>query len=161
MPHGFDELPNRDRLRQVSLASAFANAFLVPLHGECRHRHDRDRFQLGIILQPFGDFEAGDFGQLDIHDDQIWAMLAGKIERFDPVPGSDGLIAMSLQQVVEELHVELVVLHYQDGSGHFGPPATPSGASRTMAKDSPRPGARMGRILVKPKWRYVTERQTA
>ena len=41
-------------------------------------------------------------------------MLAGEIERLDAVAGAEGLIAVGFQQVVEELHVELVVLHDQD-----------------------------------------------
>ena len=74
-----------------------------------------------IVLEPLGDFEAGDFGQLDIHQDQVGTMLAREIERLDAVAGADGLVAVRLQQVVEELHVELVVLHDQDGLGHPPP----------------------------------------
>ena len=54
---------------------------------------------------------------------------AGKIERFDAVAGSYGLIAMGFQQVVEELHIELIVLHDQDRLG-FGIHAQVSGAVR-------------------------------
>src|SRR3954463_15891311 len=74
MAHGLDEFSDRDRLRQIGLASAFADALLVALHGKRRHRHHRDGFQLGIILEPLGDFEAGHLGKLDVHDDQIRAM---------------------------------------------------------------------------------------
>ena len=45
-------------------------------------------------------------------------MLAGEIERLDTVAGADGLVAVRLQQVVEELHVELIVLHDHDGLRH-------------------------------------------
>src|SRR6266851_3528229 len=48
----------------------------------------------------------------------IGMMLAGEIERLDAVARADRPIAMRLQQVVEELHVELVVLHDHDGLGH-------------------------------------------
>ena len=54
-------------------------------------------FQLRIVLQPLGDFEAGDLGQLDVHDDQVGTMLARKVERLDTVAGTDGLVAMRLQ----------------------------------------------------------------
>ncbi len=40
-----------------------------------------------VVLEPLGDFEPGDLGQLDVHDDQVGAMLAGKIERLDTVAG--------------------------------------------------------------------------
>ena len=45
-------------------------------------------------------------------------MLAREIERLDAVARADGGVAVRLQQVVEELHIELVVLHDQDGLGH-------------------------------------------
>ena len=48
-------------------------------------------------------------------------MLAGKVHRIDPVAGADGLVAMGLQQIVEELHIELIVLHDQDSLGHSPP----------------------------------------
>jgi hypothetical protein len=42
-------------------------------------------------------------------------MLASKIECLNAVAGADSAIAMSLQEIVEELHVELIVLH-----DHYG-----------------------------------------
>src|SRR5437764_5708808 len=48
-------------------------------------------------------------------------MLAGELERLDAVSRADRLIAMRLQKIVEELHVELVVLHDQDGFRHPEP----------------------------------------
>src|SRR5476649_2150520 len=42
MADGLDEFSHRDRLRQVGLAAAFADAFLVAVHGEGGHRHHRD-----------------------------------------------------------------------------------------------------------------------
>src|SRR5579864_8598846 len=62
VPDGLDELADRNRLRQVGLAAALANALLVALHGEGGDRHDRYRLEFGIVLEPFGHFEAGDFG---------------------------------------------------------------------------------------------------
>ena len=45
-------------------------------------------------------------------------MLAREIERLDAVARADRRIAVGLQQIVEELHIELVVLHNQDGFRH-------------------------------------------
>ncbi len=42
-------------------------------------------------------------------------MPAGELQRLQPVAGLDGGIAMRGEQIVEELHVELVVLHDQNG----------------------------------------------
>src|ERR1700688_4519501 len=118
MTDGLDELADRDWLGQIGLAAAFADALLVALHGEGGDRHHGDRLELGIVLEPFGHFETGDFRQLDIHQNQIGPVFAREIERLDPIAGADGLVAVRLQEVVEELHIQLVVLHDQDGLRH-------------------------------------------
>src|SRR5262249_53358692 len=111
---GLDELGHRDRLRQIGLATALADALFVALHRKCRHRDHRDDLELGVFLEPFGHLEAGDLRQLNVHQDQIGTALAADIEHIEAVARADGAVAVGLQQVVEELHVELVVLddHY-------------------------------------------------
>ena len=54
-------------------------------------------------------------------------MLAGDVQRFHPILGLQDVVAMGVQQVVEELHIELIVLHDQDRLG-FGIHAQVSGA---------------------------------
>src|ERR1043165_3287262 len=90
--YGFDELADRDRLRQVGFAAALADALFVALHREGGDGDDRNGFQLGIVLEPLGDLEAGHFGQLDVHDDQVRTMLARKIQCLDTVAGTNGLV---------------------------------------------------------------------
>src|SRR5712691_2519063 len=97
MTDGLEELADRDRLRQIGLAAAFANALLVALHGEGGDRDDRDRLQLGIVLEPLGHFEPGNFRQLDVHHDQVRPMLAREVERLDAVARAHGLVAVRLQ----------------------------------------------------------------
>src|SRR5258705_5071380 len=48
-------------------------------------------------------------------------VLAGEIERVDAVVRADGVVAVNLQQVAEELHVKLIVLHDHHGLRHSGP----------------------------------------
>src|SRR5665213_7392 len=122
MPDGLDELADRNRLRQIGFATALANAFLVALHGKGGDRHDRYRLEFGIVLEPFCHFEAGYFRQLDIHQNEIRPVLACEIKRFDPIAGADGRIAVRFEKIVEELHIQLVVLHNQDGFRHLSPP---------------------------------------
>src|SRR6266566_4331450 len=52
---------------------------------------------------------------------RIGTVLAGEIERLHAVARADGMVAVSLQQVVEELHVELIVLHNHHGLRHRRP----------------------------------------
>ncbi len=44
-------------------------------------------------------------------------MLARDVERFHAVLGLQDVVAMGVQQIVEELHVELIVLHDQNRLG--------------------------------------------
>src|SRR5437588_686274 len=121
-PDGFNKFADRNWLGQIGLASALANPLLVPLHRKGRHRHHRDRTQFRIVLDPARHFEAGDLRQLNIHQDQIGAHLAHEVKRLETVGGARGLIAMRFQQIAKELHIELVVLHDQDGFSHPVPP---------------------------------------
>src|SRR6266540_2349903 len=118
---GLDELGHRDRLRQIGLATAFADALLVAPHRKSGHRDHRNGLELGIFLEPFGHFETGDFRQLNVHHDQIGTVLAREIERLHAVTCADGMVAVSFQQIVEELHVELIVLHDHHGLRHSDP----------------------------------------
>src|SRR5262245_65954930 len=77
MADGLDEFSNRDRLRQVSLTAAFANALLVTLHGECRNCNHRNGFELGIILELFGHFDDGVFRSLNVHHNYIGSWVSG------------------------------------------------------------------------------------
>jgi hypothetical protein len=64
-------------------------------------------------------------------------MLARKIERLDAVAGSDNVIAMRFQQIVEELHVQFVVLDDQDGLSHLPPHFPKSAVSMPAASPGP------------------------
>ena len=48
--------------------------------------------------------------------------LWNRIEGFDAVARAHGVVTVRLQQIVEELHIELVVLHDQDRLGHWPAP---------------------------------------
>src|SRR5262249_46914507 len=91
---GFDELGHRDRLRQIGLATAFADALLVALHRKGGHCDHRNGLELRVFLEPLGHFETGDFRQLNVHQDQIRTVLAGEIERLDAVARADGIVAV-------------------------------------------------------------------
>src|SRR6185437_15422984 len=126
LPHkpsdGLDELADRNRLGQISLATAFADAFFIAFHREGGDRDHRDRPQFRIVFDPFGHLEAGYLRQLNIHEDEIRTQLAYQIECLKTVAGSGRLVAVCLQKIAKELHVELVVFHDQDGFSHPVPP---------------------------------------
>src|SRR5215469_3274524 len=112
--HSLKEVGDRDRLRDVSLATAFADLLFIALHGEGGHRYHRNGAQLLVFLDPFGHFEAGHFGKLDIHQNQVRMMLARQLQRFHAILGLQNVVAVRFQQIVEELHVEIVVFDDQD-----------------------------------------------
>src|ERR1700709_1418930 len=123
-PDSFDELADRDRLGQISLAAALADTLFVALHRERRHRDHRNGAQLRIVLDPARHLHPRHLRQLDIHQDEIGTKFSDEIERLEPVAGARGLVAMGLQQIAKELHIELVVLHDQDGFCHPAPPVS-------------------------------------
>src|SRR5262245_20610298 len=127
---GLDELADRDRLRQISLATAFAGALFIALHRKCRHCDHRNGPEFVVFLEPFGYFETGDLRQLNVHQDQVGAMFAGEIGHLEAVASADSAVPVGFQQVVEELHVELVVLHDQYCLRHLSLSAQESRARR-------------------------------
>ena len=47
------------------------------------------------------------------HEDQVRLVLAGERQRAQPLAGLQSLVALGVQKVVEELHIELVILDDQ------------------------------------------------
>src|SRR5262249_28385834 len=73
---------------------------------------NRGRSLVGPQAAERGD--AVEIRQLDVHQDQRRVPLAGESESVRGVAGFDGLEAVDLQQVADELQVPLVVLDDQD-----------------------------------------------
>src|SRR5260221_94797 len=111
----FEEVGDGDRLGDIRLAATLAGLFLVALHRKRRHRDDRDRAQFVVLLDPFGDLQPRDLRQLDIHQNEVGAMQARELQRLHTGLGLQRVVTMRLEQVVEELHMELVVLDDQSG----------------------------------------------
>src|SRR5262249_57748196 len=97
--NGFDKLADRDRLRQIRFAAAFADALFVALHRKRSDCNDRNGMKLRVVLDPARDVEARDLRQLDIHQDQVGPMTAHEIECLDSLVGAHGLVTMRLEQV--------------------------------------------------------------
>jgi hypothetical protein len=114
----FQKPGNRDGLGDISLAAAFPNSLFVPLHRESCDGYDGNVPQAIVFLEPLRHIQAGNLRKLDIHDDQIGAMLPRKRDGVYSVPRLQRLVAMRLKQVVEELHVKLIVLDDQNGLRH-------------------------------------------
>src|SRR5690606_40912754 len=51
--YGLEKLRDRNWFGEIGLTAAFANTFLIALHGEGRDRDDGNRLQLLVLLQPF------------------------------------------------------------------------------------------------------------
>src|SRR5215469_2906935 len=137
--HGLEEIGDRDRLRDVSLAAAFADLLFVTLHGEGSHRDHRNGAQLLVFLDPFGHLEAGHLGQLDIHQNQVGMMLARQFQRFHAILGLQNVVAVRFQQIVEELHVQVIVFDDEDPlTGHLNVPVPDCFASENSAGPDPK-----------------------
>ena len=67
-----------------------------------------------VVLQPLGDLEAGDLRQLNVHQDQVGHVLSRQRERGKALAGFQGFIALRLEQIMKQLHVQLVILDDED-----------------------------------------------
>src|SRR5215471_4090403 len=130
MANRFHEPGNRNRLRQIGLAATLPYALLVAIHCKCRNGDNRDPMQLGIVLDPLRDLEPRDLRQVNVHQDQVGPMRARKLERLNSAARPYRVVAVRLQQVMEELHVELVVLHDEHSLGHSQNPLIVPSAKR-------------------------------
>src|SRR5262245_13059208 len=91
---GLDEFADGNRLGQIRLAAALADAFFVALHRKGGDGDDGNGAQLRIVLDPARYLETGDLRQLDVHQHEIRPHRADKIERLMSVGRARGLIAM-------------------------------------------------------------------
>ena len=86
--------------------------------------------QVRVVLEPLGDLEPRDFGQLNIHQDQVGPVLARESDRLHAALGLHGLVAMRFEKIVEELHVQLIILDDQNLFLHLIPPRPPRPARK-------------------------------
>src|SRR6185312_1635371 len=107
---GFQKAAHVDRLRHIGVAAGLADPYLVPSHREGGDGHDRDVAETVILLDPLRDFETGHVGQLNVHHDQIRMPLASEAETDQSFLGLQHLIAVGAEQIMKQLHIELVVL---------------------------------------------------
>ena len=109
---------HRDRLGNIGLAPALADAFLIALHGKGRDGDDGDVAQFLVVLEPFGDFQTADLRQLDVHQDEVGLVQPRQGQRLQALPGLQRLVALGIEQIMKELHVQLVILDDEDFLGH-------------------------------------------
>src|SRR4029450_6270435 len=105
---------HRSGLGDIALAAPLAEALLIALHGESRDGDHRDTLQLVVFLQPLRDFEPRYLRKLNVHEDQAWALPAGGPPGLPAVSRLERLVAVRVEEIVEELHIELVILDDQD-----------------------------------------------
>src|SRR5262249_43504236 len=96
----------------------FADFLLVAFHGESRNRDYGDHPQLLVLLEPFCDLQSGHFGKLNVHEDEIGAMLAGQRDRFAAIPRLQCFVSLRHENIVKQLQIENIVLDDQDFASH-------------------------------------------
>jgi len=115
---GFDELEklrDGDGLCHVGVAPVLDDLLLVVAQRVRRRGDDLDGAGAIVRLQALRDFQPRHAGQLDIHDDQVRAVLLRHRQSLMTVDGLQDVIALRGDHRAEQLHVEGVVLNDQDG----------------------------------------------
>ncbi len=74
--------------------------------------------QLVVILQPLRHFKTGNLGQLNVHQDEVGPVLARQFDRLDAAARLHDTVPAGLDEVVEQFHVQLIVLDNEHGLGH-------------------------------------------
>jgi hypothetical protein len=88
--------------------------------------------QFLIPLDPLRDLESGDLRQLNIHQNEIGFMQPRQLQRFPSATSLQGLVAMRLQEVIEQFHVQLIVFDDQYALLHRGYEALRGTRSRAL-----------------------------
>ena len=71
-----------------------------------------------VVFQPLRDLQAGDLRQLNVHEDKVRPIFARELDGLDAASRLHDMVATGLDEIVEELHIELVVLNDEHGLGH-------------------------------------------
>jgi hypothetical protein len=101
-----------ERLGNVVITPSFEDSFPITCHCEGRNRDNRDRVRLPVSLEPTGHFGTRDIRQLNVQQNQIRKMLAGQSESICPQASHHSQIAPSIEDVLQELEIQLIVLDY-------------------------------------------------
>eukprot|EP00657_Telonema_sp_P-1_P002094 TRINITY_DN15008_c0_g2_i1.p1 TRINITY_DN15008_c0_g2~~TRINITY_DN15008_c0_g2_i1.p1 ORF type:complete len:194 (+),score=29.02 TRINITY_DN15008_c0_g2_i1:307-888(+) len=105
-------------LRNISLTAPIPDLLLITLHGEGGDGDDWNGAQIVVFLDPLRDLQPRNLRQLDIHQNKVRAMVPRKFERFHAVLGLHRCISMGIEQIMKQLHVELVVFDDKDCFRH-------------------------------------------
>ena len=104
--------------RQAPLARERAGAAgMVDVRMREPNRLQRQPQALHLGAQPRQQRQAVQVGQLDVHQNQVWLVFAGNRQRRQTLAGLQGLVTLGFEQIMKELHVQLVVFdnHYLFG----------------------------------------------
>src|SRR5829696_9385740 len=135
--HRLDELEHVDRLGDVPVEPGLEEVFTIAGHGLRGQRDHRDRLRSLIRLDSSECLDPVDPGKLDVHEDEVGDVLRGQFDRLLAARRLERLVSLRLEDVAEELHVLLIVLHDEN------PPAAhcadPAGSVNVNVE--PRPGS--------------------
>src|SRR3546814_2192996 len=92
------------------LAATLPDLLLVALHRESGYGDHRYPPEIVVLFQPFGHLQPRNFRELDVHEDEVGSMFPRDRQGLDAVARLQRPVAMGFQKVVEQLHIELVVL---------------------------------------------------
>lgn len=118
LPDGFRrEMHHRDGLGDIGLAAALPDLFLVALHGEGRHSNDRGMRQFPSSLSHLVTSKPEISGNWISIKDQVGRVGARKGYRLQTSRVCS--VLSPVEQIMKELHVQLVILDDEDFLGHY------------------------------------------
>ncbi len=113
-PDGPDELADVHRLRDVPVEACRQEPLAVSVHGLGGHGEHRDPRRALVRPQPAEHVDAVEVRKLDVHEHEIGRMLRSQLDRLASRRRLERAVPRSDEDVADQLHVLLVVLHDED-----------------------------------------------
>src|SRR5262249_37026663 len=109
------------RLGDVSIAARPARLLLVAAQRIGGDHNNRDVHEIWISLEATGRLVAINQRQLDIHENEVWPLAGGKLDRLLPVLGFDHFESSVCKKIAEDLAIVLLILDNQNAFLHVCP----------------------------------------
>jgi len=117
------KIPRSKGFRDVRVTARLKGQPVIAAQGKRGDSDDWDLSEQGILPDHASNIEAGKFGQLNIHQNEIWALPSQRIERLLSIVGLHDRIAGCREEVSDDLSIICVIFNMQDQlSIHSLPP---------------------------------------
>ena len=118
--HGGDQVARADRLAQVVIGATVEHFELALRVRVAAEEYDRQQLQAGLLADQRGQAHAVQPGQVQVHQDQVRAVVLDRLQRTVGIAVHDRLHAGTVQHALREQCLGAIVLDDQHAIGRIG-----------------------------------------